>query len=116
MPQALGFSNWQALYDDNVSKNGVIAEVALRFEASTASSRTLSFKGQPIRGRHHLIWNTNTLDARDRIVHSQPVGTASPRLAQGSELLSGWFCPTGPVVDADCCSSGDLSPLSKWRE
>ena len=79
MRQALCFANWQALYDDNVSENSVIAEAALRFESSTASSsQPLSFKAHPIQGWHHPIWNTNTSNARDRIVHSQPVGTTSP--------------------------------------
>ena len=77
--QSLGFANWQMLYDDIVSENGVIGEVALRFESPTASNgQTLSFKVHPIRGRHRPIWNANTLNARDRIVHSQPVGTTSP--------------------------------------
>ena len=84
MPQALGFANWQALYDDIVSEDDVVAEVALRFESPMASNgQRLNFKAHPIRGRCHPIWNANTLNVRDRIVYSQPVGTTSPWLVWG---------------------------------
>ena len=34
MPQALGFASWQALYDDIVAVDGVIAEIGLQYEGS----------------------------------------------------------------------------------
>ena len=54
MPQALGFASWQAMYEDIVAIDGVIAEVGLHYTGTSNNNPTATYMARHPANLLHL--------------------------------------------------------------
>ena len=85
MPQALGFASWQAMYEDIVAIDGVIAEVGLHYTGTSNNNPTATYmarhpadsrllpEGQQVREDPHewiyFTWDVSYFPASPNIAY-----------------------------------------------